>query len=350
MNVERISSSLTAVLEGRVVSPPPIWLMRQAGRYLPEYQATRKQAGSFWSMCMTPRLAAEVTLQPIRRFDFDAAILFSDILVVPYALGQEVTFVDAVGPSLGSFDAVNFARDASRWAERLADVYEAMAMARSGLAPDKALIGFAGAPWTLAAYMIEGHGTPDQRQAKLYAYRQPEKFAELLSLLAEAVAAHLIRQIDAGADVVQIFDSWAGGIPAEKFQEWIVAPTKRIVAAVRARHAKARIIGFPRATTQSGYDLYAKETGVDAVSLDTAVDMNWAVRTLGKRVVLQGNLDPIALIAGGKSLERATSSILEATRGTPFVFNLGHGILPETPVEHVAQLVAQVRGKDRVRA
>jgi uroporphyrinogen decarboxylase len=346
MNGKSISGSLLSILSGETMTPPPVWLMRQAGRYLPEYQATRKQAGSFWSMCMTPGLATEVTLQPIRRFDFDAAILFSDILVVPYALGQQVEFIDNIGPRLGPFDAVNFTRDEAKWAEKLSNVYEAMALSRSQLAPQKALIGFAGGPWTLAAYMIEGHGTADQRQAKLYAYRQPEKFAALLNLLTDAVVAHLIRQIDAGADAAQIFDSWAGGLPYKSFLDWVVAPTRRIVTAIRARHAKARIIGFPRAATERGYETYAGETGVDAVSLDTATDMHWAVRTFGKRIGVQGNLDPIALIAGGDALDRAIDSILEATRGAPFIFNLGHGVLPETPVEHVAQLVARVR-RDR---
>jgi uroporphyrinogen decarboxylase len=318
--------------------------MRQAGRYLPEYQATRKKAGSFWTMCMTPELAVEVTLQPIRRFDFDAAILFSDILVVPFALGQMVRFEDGIGPVLDGFPGFDcLVRDEDIWAGKLAPIYEAMRQTRAALAPNKAMIGFAGAPWTLAAYMLEGKGSPDQRAAKLAAYRNPGEFAKLLDVLADAIAWHLIQQLEAGADVVQIFDSWAGGLPAKEFADWIVAPSKRVVAAVRRVRPHAPIIGFPRAATQTGYETYAAETGVNAISMDTAASMQWAAKALGSRTVVQGNLDPIVLIAGGDALDRAVDGILSATQGTPFIFNLGHGILPETPLAHVAQLVARVR-------
>ena len=338
------NTSLLAVLNGKLVRPAPIWLMRQAGRYLPEYQATRKQAGSFWTMCMTPDLAVEVTLQPIRRFDFDAAILFSDILVVPFALGQTVRFEDGVGPILGEFPgAKHLVRDEAVWAGKLAPIYEAMRRTRSTLAADKTMIGFAGAPWTLAAYMLEGKGSPDQRAAKLAAYRNPKEFTQLLEILADAVAWHLVQQFQAGADVVQIFDSWAGGLPVKEFADWVVAPNKRVVAAVRQMIPNAPIIGFPRATTYTGYEAYAAETGVNAVSVDTAVSMQWAVGALSSRVALQGNLDPIALIAGGDALDQAVDRILSETAGTPFIFNLGHGVLPETPLAHVAQLVARVR-------
>ena len=324
--------------------PAPIWLMRQAGRYLPEYQATRKRAGSFWTMCMTPELAVEVTLQPIKRFDFDAAILFSDILVVPFALGQGVRFEDGIGPVLDVFPGLErLERDENIWAEKLAPIYEAMRQTRAGLAANKAMIGFAGAPWTLAAYMLEGKGSPDQRAAKLTAYRDPKAFTKLLNVLADAVAWHLIRQFRAGADVVQIFDSWAGGLPAKEFADWVVAPNKRIVATVRQAIPNAPIIGFPRATSERGYETYAAETGVSAVSVDTAASMRWAVSSLGPRLVVQGNLDPIVLIAGGDALDRAVERILNETQETPFIFNLGHGVLPETPLAHVAQLVARVR-------
>jgi uroporphyrinogen decarboxylase len=344
MNKIVSDSSLLAVLSGKRSCPAPIWLMRQAGRYLPEYQATRKQAGSFWTMCMTPELAVEVTLQPIRRFDFDAAILFSDILVVPFALGQAVRFEDGIGPVLGVFPGSDhLVRDETVWAEKLAPIYEAMRRARAVLAPNKAMIGFAGAPWTLAAYMLEGKGSPDQRVAKLAAYRNPADFMKLLGILAGVVAWHLIRQLQAGADVVQIFDSWAGGLPAKEFGDWVIASNRRVVDLVRKVIPQAPIIGFPRAATEAGYEAYAAGTGVNAVSIDTAASMQWAVKSLAPRVAVQGNLDPIVLIAGGDALDRAVERILGETRETPFIFNLGHGVLPETPLAHVAQLVARVR-------
>jgi uroporphyrinogen decarboxylase len=344
MEEVRRNSALLDVLERNHVRPPPIWLMRQAGRYLPEYQALRKKAGSFWTMCMTPDLAVEVTLQPIRRFDFDAAILFSDILVIPYALGQAVRFEEGLGPVLDAFTGLHrLIRNEDAWREKLAPVYQAMRRTRDALAPDKALIGFAGAPWTLAAYMLEGKGSSDQRAAKLAAYRDPAQFAHLLELLADAVAFHLLRQFEAGAEVVQIFDSWAGGLPEKEFSDWVVAPNARVVAAVRRHIPQAKIIGFPRAATQTGYESYAMQTGVTAVSIDTACSMRWAVSAMGPRHALQGNLDPIALIAGGDALNEAVDRILETTRQTPFIFNLGHGVLPETPLDHVAQLIARVR-------
>jgi uroporphyrinogen decarboxylase len=344
MKKEKTGVNLLGVLSGKAASPPPIWMMRQAGRYLPEYQAVRKQAGSFWTMCMTPELAVEVTLQPIRRFDFDAAILFSDILVVPFALGQNVRFEDGHGPVLDGYPGLGrLVRDEGVWRERLAPVYEAMRETRAKLAPHKALIGFAGAPWTLAAYMLEGKGSPDQRTAKLAAYRDPREFGRLLDCLADAVAWHLIAQLEAGADAVQLFDSWAGGLPERAFAEWVIAPNERVVAGVRKKFPEARIIGFPRAASQTGYEVYGARTGVDAIGIDTGTSLAWAVANLSKRVVLQGNLDPIALIAGGDALKRAADDILGVTRGIPFIFNLGHGVLPETPLDHVAQLVAHVR-------
>jgi uroporphyrinogen decarboxylase len=293
---------------------------------------------------MTPELAVEVTLQPIERFDLDAAIVFSDILVVPFALGQGVRFEENHGPVLDAFPTVEkLIRDRGQWSEKLAPVYEAVKATRAVLAPHKALIGFAGGPWTLAAYMLEGRGSPDQRAAKLAAYRDPGAFAKLLDVLAETVAYHLIRQFEAGADAVQIFDSWAGGLPDTEFGDWVVAPNKRIVALVREQLPKARIIGFPRAATQWGYEKYAAEVGVDGLSIDTATSMRWAAQTLGRRVVLQGNLDPIALVAGGDALDKAVDRILDEMKGLAFIFNLGHGVLPETPVEHVRRVVECVR-------
>jgi uroporphyrinogen decarboxylase len=294
---------------------------------------------------MTPELAAEVTLQPIRRFDFDAAIIFSDILVIPHALGQSVRFEDGIGPVLGPLGEVGaLSRDPAVWYEKLRPVYQALSATRARLATEKALIGFAGAPWTLAAYMLEGRGTKEQVDARLWAYQNGEAFDELLSLLSDAVAAHLVNQLRSGADAVQVFDSWAGGLPPAAFERWVVRPTKAVVEKIRAVVPNARMIGFPRQATQSGMLAYASMTGVDGVSLDTAASMRWAAETLGGKLVLQGNLDPMALIAGGEILDAAIDEILSATSSVPAIFNLGHGILPKTPVENVQRLVNRVRG------
>ena len=338
---------LVRVLEGSAEQTPPVWLMRQAGRYLPEYRALREKAGSFWGMALNPEFAAEVTLQPIRRFGFDAAILFSDILTVPEALGQKVTFTAGEGPSMTPVTSTDgFNEDRESWASYFEPVYEALRRTRSGLDDEgfssATLLGFAGAPWTLATYLAAGAGGDEQKAAKLWAYRDPKGFGYLLDILSECVAFHLIRQLDAGADAVQIFDSWASGLPAPLFEQVVIAPTRKIVAAVRAARPGARIIGFPRAATLAGYEGYVAATGVDAVSLDTAMPMRWAAKNLS--CVLQGNLDPIALIAGGDALDRAVDHILETTQGKAHIFNLGHGILPETPIAHVEQLLKRIRG------
>ncbi len=333
---------VVAVLEGGVEKTPPVWLMRQAGRYLPEYRALRAKAGSFWKLALTPDYAAEVTLQPIRRFGFDAAILFSDILTVPEALGQKVTFTEGEGPSLVPVTSTQgFDLDREYWSSYFEPVYEALRLTRAGLPPETTLLGFAGAPWTLATYLAAGAGGDEQKAAKLWAYRDPQGFAGLLDILGECVGFHLIRQIDAGADAVQIFDSWASGLPAALHEQVVVAPTKKIVAQVRAARPGAKIIGFPRAATLIGYENYVRAVGVDAVSLDTAAPMDWAAKNLG--CALQGNLDPIALIAGGAALDRAADNILQAMAGKPHIFNLGHGILPETPIAHVEQLLKRIR-------
>lgn len=335
---------LIRVLNGERSDPPPIWMMRQAGRYLPEYRALRANAGSFWKMCMTPELASEITLQPIRRFGFDAAIIFSDILVVPAAMGVPVEFEDGVGPRLKPvFSADVLVRNKVAWTEILTPAYETLRRVRAGLPPETTLLGFAGAPWTLATYMAAGRGGDEQKAAKLWGYRDPTGFDALLDAIGECVALHLMRQIEAGADAVQIFDSWASGLPDAQFARWVIEPTKKIVAKIRTIHPKARIIGFPRASTLQGYEDYVSQTGVDAISLDTAVPMAWAADKF--HIALQGNLDPIALIAGGDALAKAVDHILDATKDVPFIFNLGHGILPETPVEHVEQLIARVRGR-----
>ncbi len=332
---------LMRVLEGSAEQVPPVWLMRQAGRYLPEYRALREKAGSFWGMALNPEFAAEVTLQPIRRFGFDAAILFSDILTVPEALGQKVTFTAGEGPSMAPVTSIaGFNQDRDSWARYFEPVYEALRLTRAGLSDETTLLGFAGAPWTLATYLAAGAGGDEQKAAKLWAYRDPQGFAALLDILGECVAFHLIRQIDAGADAVQIFDSWASGLPVPLFEQVVIAPTKKIVAAVRAARPAARIIGFPRAATLAGYEAYVKAIDVDAVSLDTAAPMRWAN---GLGCAVQGNLDPIALIAGGDALDQAVDDILEAMAGKPHIFNLGHGILPETPIAHVEHLLKRIR-------
>jgi len=338
------------VLNGEAEGPPPVWLMRQAGRYLPEYRAVREKAGSFWGMALNPDLAAEVTIQPVRRFGFDAAILFSDILTVPEALGRKVTFTAGEGPSLAPVTGVDgFTRDQAGWDKYFEPVYEAIRRMRTGLDRegfgDTTLLGFAGAPWTLATYLAAGAGGDEQKAAKLWAYRDPQGFAALLDILGECVAFHLVRQLRAGADAVQIFDSWASGLPPALFEQVVIEPTRKIVAAVRAEVPGAKIIGFPRAATLSGYGAYVRATGVDALSLDTAAPM--AHFTKGPAVknfsgAIQGNLDPIALVAGGAALDRAVDAILEAAAGKAHIFNLGHGIVPETPVAHVEQLLKRI--------
>lgn len=344
MGKER-AGRLKSVLDGTVEKLPPVWLMRQAGRYLPEYQEARKKKGSFWDLCMDPEAAAEVTLQPVWRFDVDAAILFSDILLVPHALGRKVVFDDATGPRLEPLTREDqLIGDSGEWSRRLGPAYETLRLLDHTLASDKDLIGFAGGPWTLASYMIEGQGSVDSRAAKLWGYRDPESFERVLSIIADCVAEHLCGQLDAGATVVQIFDSWAGGLSSHAFAKWVIAPTGRIVEQVRRRHGDARIIGFPRGATEAGYVRYASETGVNALSLDTAVPLEWAAEQLGSRVALQGNLDPLLLVAGGAAMAQEIDRMLAATRDVPFIANLGHGVLPQTPIDHVAAFVQQLRG------
>lgn len=337
-------TNLVRVLSGESVWPPPLWLMRQAGRYLPEYRELRARAGSFWTMCNSPELASEITLQPIRRFGFDAAIIFSDILTVPVALGCPVEFEAGEGPKLTPVTNTDgFICEHDHWTETFAPAYETLKRVRQGLGPETTLIGFAGAPWTLATYLAAGRGRDEQKAAKLWGYRDPKSFSVLLDILSDCVAFHLIHQIEAGADVVQIFDSWASGLTSQTFEHWVVAPTKKIVTQIRTVHPKAKIIGFPRASSLAGYELYARETGVDAVSLDPSAPLTWARDTLSERVGVQGNLDPIALIAGGNALDESVDEILKTMRGSRLIFNLGHGVLQETPIENVTRLVARVR-------
>ncbi len=315
-------------LSGEPLNPPPIWIMRQAGRYLPEYRKTRKRAGTFLDLCYTPELAAEVTLQPIRRFDLDAAILFSDILVIPDALGQAVEFVEGRGPVLGPMPDSITAVDADRVVERLA--------------PDKALIGFCGAPWTVATYMIAGHGTPDQLPARRLALERPERLGAIVDTLVEASAAYLIAQLRSGADAVKLFDSWAGGLDDEAFRRWAVQPVRAVVERVRAAVPGARIVAFPKGAGARLGD-YARDTGVDAVAIDWTVPMAKARELVPGPTVLQGNLDPLRLTVGGRPLDEGVDAILAAMAGRAHIFNLGHGVTPDTPVENVARLVERVR-------
>ncbi len=340
-----MTKPLLRTLAGEPSAVPPIWLMRQAGRYLPEYRAIREKTVSFLDLCFNPELACEVTLQPIHRFGFDAAILFSDILVVPYALGQHVTFETGEGPRLDALkepSAIERLRPEIDHA-KLAPVYETVARVKAELPPAVALLGFCGAPWTVATYMIAGCGTVDQLPARLFAYRHPEAFVKLIDLLVETSTSYLVRQFAAGVDAVQIFDTWAGVLPAGEFRKWCIEPVARIVAGVREQFPTARIIGFPRG---AGTELsrYLEAVPVDAVGLDWMTELNFARDCIQPLRTIQGNLDPLALLAGGAALDCATDAILETFGRRPFIFNLGHGILPDTPIAHVERLIARVRG------
>ena len=344
---------LSRVLRGEHAARPPIWLMRQAGRYLPEYRATRAKAGAFLNLCYTPELAIEVTLQPIRRYGFDAAILFSDILVVADALGQKVGFEEGRGPVL---EALTEEADVTRllgmagfhqrpgFHERLAPVYDAVAGIRAALPQETALIGFAGAPWTVASYMIEGGSSRDFAKAKRWMHQRPREFAALMELLVEATGQYLIRQIEAGAEVLQLFDSWAGALSHADMLRWSLEPMRSIIARVRMAHPEVPFILFPRGIG-AGYLDFARAGFGNGVSLDQSVPLEWAWTQLqGRKLALQGNLDPQLLVAGGLAMREAALRILETLGRGPFIFNLGHGIVPETPPEHVAELVALVKG------
>jgi uroporphyrinogen decarboxylase len=342
--VELIPRPLIDALKGKRHRIPPVWLMRQAGRYLPEYRAIREQAGSFLNLCFTPDLAAEVTLQPLRRFDFDAAILFSDILVVPHALGQRVWFEEGEGPRLEPVaDAAAVDRLAAAFPDgRLAPVYEAVGLVKTRLPPGVALIGFCGAPWTVATYMVAGGAAGAQGPARLFAYRDPEGFAALIDRLVDASAVHLVRQFEAGADAVQLFDTWAGVLGPGEFDRWVSEPSGRVVEAVRRELGDVPVIGFPRgAGTQ--IPSYLSQVPVNGIGLDWTVDPTFARRSVQRDTAIQGNLDPLALLAGGAPLDRAVDQVLEAFADRPFIFNLGHGIMPDTPIAHVERMLARVR-------
>ena len=332
------------VLAGHKQAVPPIWMMRQAGRYLPEYREVRAKAGGFLDLCFSPEFAAEVTLQPIRRFGFDAAIIFSDILVLPYALGRSVRFEVGEGPRLDPLDSpkkINALAPEADF-EKLEPVYEALRRVRRDLDPHVALIGFCGAPWTVSTYMVAGQGTPDQAPARMMAYQHPESFAKIIDTLVENSITYLVAQLKAGANVLQIFDTWAGVLPPREFQRWSVEPTRRIVEGVRKKVPGAKIIGFPRG---AGALLpgYVEATGVDAVSIDWAAEPGLVRDRVQSKVAVQGNLDPLALIAGGAALDRAVDDVLENYAQGRLIFNLGHGIQPETPIAHVEQMLKRVR-------
>jgi uroporphyrinogen decarboxylase len=335
-------------LAGECLPNPPIWLMRQAGRYLPEYRAIRQRAESFLDLCFNPELAAEITLQPIRRFGFDAAILFSDILVVPHALGQCVTFESGEGPRLDGLaepaDLMRLHREIDK--NTLAPIYEAIGRVKQQLPEHVALLGFCGAPWTVATYMIAGRGSADQMAARLFAYRHPQALAELIDVLVESSVNYLAKQFEAGVDAVQIFDTWAGVLPSDEFYKWCIEPSSRIVAGLRQQIPQAKVIGFPRG---AGTELprYLAAVPVDAIGLDWTIDLAFARDHVQTLRPVQGNLDPLALLAGGAALDQAIDSILQAFGAGPFIFNLGHGVLPDTPLENVERLVKHVRAGSR---
>jgi uroporphyrinogen decarboxylase len=336
---------LLRVLARQREAVPPVWLMRQAGRYLPEYRAVREKAGGFLDLCFNPELAAEVTLQPVRRFGFDAAILFSDILVVPLALGRKVEFLVGEGPKLeplgdvGGFSSLRETADQSV----LAPVYETVRRVRSALDDRTTLIGFCGAPWTVATYMVAGEATPDQAPARLFAYRDPENFGRLIELLVQASIDYLVGQLKAGAEVVQLFDTWAGVLGPEQFERWCIGPTQKIVEGVRRQVPDAKIIGFPRGAGAMALP-YVEMTGVTAIGIDWTFERLIARDALQSRVPVQGNVDPLALLAGGASLDREVDDVMKELSNGPLIFNLGHGILPGTPIAHVERMLKRVRG------
>ncbi len=332
------------VLRGERRDPPPIWLMRQAGRYLPEYRQSRKKAGGFLDLCYTPEFAVEVTLQPIERYGFDAAILFSDILVVPDGLGQDVSFVEGTGPVLTPIRDLDQATMLSMvgFDDVLAPVYEAVRRLSRELGDETALIGFAGAPWTVACYMVEGRTTRDFHTVKSFSYGDPEGFGKLMDLLVEATVYHLSAQVASGVDALQIFESHAGVLPAAEFERWVIDPIRRVVEGVRAQFPEIPIIGFPRGAGPM-YLTFAEETGVTAISLDTSVPLEWAMANLPSGMPVQGNIDPAYLLTGGDGMARSVDWIVEVCRDRPHIFNLGHGVDKSTDPETVAQLISHVR-------
>lgn len=339
-------TSLLRVLRGERQDVPPVWLMRQAGRYLPEYRALRADKGGFLELVYDSEAAAEVTLQPLRRFDFDGAILFSDILIVPYAMGQDLWFETGEGPRLAPILAETPLETLKPDFSRFEAVYETVRRVRVALDPHVTFLGFAGSPWTVATYMVAGQGSKDQGAARRLAYGDPARFAAIIDAIVEATATYLCGQIEAGVHAVQLFDSWAGSLAPLQFDRWVIEPNARIVERVKAMYPDIPIIGFPKGAGAKLPD-YARDTNVDAIGLDETVDPHWANAVLPKGLPVQGNLDPLALIAGGDAVLQAVNNIRAAFVDRPLIFNLGHGILPDTPIDHVTALLDHVRGKDR---
>jgi len=336
--------TLIRALRGEILESPPIWLMRQAGRYLPEYRETRKTADNFLKFCYTPDLAVEVTLQPIRRYDFDASIMFSDILVIPDALGQKVAFREGEGPVLDPVRSVEALRRLSSdgVTDHLEPVFETIRRLREELPADKTLIGFAGAPWTVAIYMVEGRGGTEGETARQWAYKSPESFSHLIDLLVDATIKYLLAQVENGVEVIQLFDSWSGLLAEKPFRQWVIEPTMRIVDGVRERYPDIPIIGFPRGSGLMAPE-FVRKTGVAGVSIDANVPLEWARDSIQPLATIQGNLDNQLLVAGGEALDEAVLRIKDVLSAGPFIFNLGHGIVPSTPPENVARVVELVR-------
>jgi uroporphyrinogen decarboxylase len=334
---------MLAVLRGERLDVPPVWMMRQAGRYLPEYRALRAEKGSFLNLVYDSDAAAEITLQPLTRFaELDAAILFSDILIVPFAIGQHLTFVTGEGPRLTPALAAAGLEELKPELVRLEPIYETVRKVKDALPPAKTLIGFAGSPWTVATYMVAGQGSREQAEARRLAYGDPERFAAILARIEAVTLDYLSGQIEAGAEVVQLFDSWSGSLSPDQFERWVIAPTARLCAGIHERHPGVPVIGFPKGAGGK-LGAYARETGVDAVGVDETVDPAWAARELPEKIPVQGNLDPLALIAGGEAMAAAVDRILDAFAGRPHIFNLGHGILQDTPIENVHAMLAYVK-------
>ncbi|RSV18203.1 uroporphyrinogen decarboxylase [Sphingomonas sp. ABOLG] len=345
MDAQTDSKPLLDVLKGQRRARPPMWLMRQAGRYLPEYRALRAEKGGFLALATDPEAAAEVTLQPIRRFGFDGAILFSDILMVPWALGQDLTFGPGEGPRLTPRLVDHALASLQPVPERLAPVYATVRRVAAALPAETTFLGFAGSPWTVATYMVAGQGSRDQAETRSMAYRDPAAFGAIIDAIIASTVDYLAAQIDAGVEAVQLFDSWAGTLSPAQFERWVIAPNAAIVSALKARHPDTPIIGFPKGAGGK-LPAYARETGVDALGLDETVDPAWADANLPEMLPVQGNLDPLALIAGGAALDSAVDRILAAFPHRPHIFNLGHGIDQHTPIAHVEQVIARVRGSE----
>ena len=337
-----IEKPLLGVLRGDVPAVPPMWLMRQAGRYLPEYRALRAQKGGFLELVYDSEAAAEVTLQPLRRFGFDGAILFSDILIVPYAMGQDLWFEAGEGPRLAPILAATELSALIPDFSRFEAVYQTVRRVKTALDPSVTFLGFAGSPWTIATYMVAGQGSKDQGAARRMAYQQPDRFAALIDAIVDATVTYLSGQIDAGVEAVQLFDSWAGSLAPAQFTRWVIEPNRRIVEKLKAIHPSVPVIGFPKGAGAKLAD-YARDTGVDAVGVDETIDPHWANEALPRDMPVQGNLDPLALIAGGAAVEQAVDTIRAAFAGRPHILNLGHGILPDTPIAHVEALLSYVR-------